>query len=531
MRGPRLRLIAVNDVYLLDHLPRLRSLVRERASARDVDLTITTLAGDFLSPSLLSSIDHGVGMVDCLDAVPITHVCFGNHEQDLPFDQLVARVRQFKGVWLNTNMPSFDPPLPCSQVLDVKAEGGRAVRIGLLGGVTEDPSLYRPRPFGGHEILPLNETLLEAARALAAAEGCSAVIALTHQSLERDEALARAQGAPPMPVILGGHEHDAHVERVGGAFIVKAGSDAHYAAVVDLAWPDRAPAEGPDLPSVTVTLERLGDHPEDLALRARVDGHLAAVRELSSAVLLRVPPGESLSSVGSRVRQTSVGAMVTTKVREALGADLCVINGGGVRGAREYTGAFTFGDLETELPFPNEVVVAEMPGAVIQAALIESRARAPVASPGFLQVDGGVVVGEGARIESVAGEPFDPARSYRVATVRVLFDGLDGITSLLRYREAHPERVPPADSGRELKLIVLEAFAMDLWRSLGGFDAVDRDRDARISVDELREAVAQVTHDVPHERLLEGVLRLFDRDGDRVLSRAEVGRGGPGSGA
>lgn len=531
MRGPRLRLIAVNDVYLLDHLPRLRSLLRARAEASDVDLTVTTLAGDFLSPSLLASIDHGVGMIDCLDAVPITHVCFGNHEQDLPFEQLVARVRQFKGAWINTNIPSFEPRLPCSQVLDVRGEGTRAVRVGLVGGVTEDPSLYRPGPFGGHEILPLNTTLLSAARALAEAEGCAAVIAMTHQSMERDEALARAQGEPPIPVILGGHEHDVRVETVAGAWVVKAGSDARYAAVVDLAWPARAPAEGPDLPAVTVTLEHLADYPDDLALRERVERHLAAVRELSSAVLLRLPEGAALSSVGTRARQTSVGAMVTSKVREALGAEVCVINGGGVRGDREYTGVFTFGDLEAELPFPNEVVVVDLPGEALQAALVESRARAPTPSPGFLQVDDGVVVGEGARVEAVAGEPFDPARSYRVATVRVLFDGLDGITSLQRFREAHPERVPPADSGRELKLIVLEAFAMDLWRSLGEFSAIDRDLDERVSVDELREAVARVTHDVPHERLIEGVLRLFDRDGDRALSRAEVARGGPGSGA
>ncbi|MFO0628951.1 MAG: 5'-nucleotidase C-terminal domain-containing protein [Polyangiales bacterium] len=519
MRGPRLRLVAINDVYLLDNLPRLRTLLR--APAPEVDLTLCTLAGDFVSPSLLSSLDRGAGMVDCLNAVPVTHVCFGNHEQDVPFDALVERVRQFRGAWINTNLPTFEPALPRCQALTVQGEGTRAVRVGIVGGVTEDPSLYRPKPFGGNAIEPLNDTLLAAAKDLAHA-GCCAVIAMTHQSLARDQMLARAQGEPPIPVILGGHEHDAHVEQIGTSWLVKAGSDAVYAAVVNLQWPPVAPGDGPDAPTVTVTLERLADHAPDPELRARADRHLAAVRELAGAVLHRIPPGASLSSVGTRVRQTTVGTLVTSCVRDALGADTCVINGGGIRGARDYADTFTFGDLESELPFPNEVVVVELPGAVLQAALRESRARAPSPSPGFLQIDDRAEVADDGTLRTLAGEAFDPARTYRVATVRVLFDGLDGITALLAFREAHAERIPPADSGRELKLIVVDAFAMALWRSLGRFAAIDADGDARVTVDEIRAAAARVSRDVPHDMLLDGVIHLFDRDGDGAISRDEA---------
>lgn len=519
MRGPRLRLVAINDVYLLENLPRLRTLLR--APAPDVDLTLCTLAGDFVSPSLLSSLDRGAGMIDCLNAVPVTHVCFGNHEQDVPFDALLDRVRQFRGTWINTNLPTLEPALPRCQALVVQGEGTRAVRVGMVGGVTEDPSLYRPKPFGGNEITPLNETLLAAAKDLAQA-GCGSVIALTHQSLARDQALARAQGEPPMPVILGGHEHDAHVEQVGTAWVVKAGTDAHYAAVVLLQWSPEAPADGPDVPAVTVTLERLADHAPDPDLRALADRHMAAVRDLASAVLYRLPEGASLSSVGTRVRQTTVGTLVTSRVRDTLGADACVINGGGIRGARDYADTFTFGDLESELPFPNEVVVVDLPGAVLQSALRESRAHAPRPSPGFLQIDDRAVVDGDHTLRVLAGEAFDPARTYRVATVRVLFDGLDGITSLLAFREAHAARIPPTDSGRELKLIVVDAFALELWRSLERFAALDADGDERVTADEIRAAAARVSRDVPHEMLLEGLIHLFDRDGDGVISRDEA---------
>jgi 2',3'-cyclic-nucleotide 2'-phosphodiesterase (5'-nucleotidase family) len=62
--------------------------------------------------------------------------------------------------------------------------------------------------------------------------------------------------------------------------------------------------------------------------------------------------------------------MFASGVRAALGVDACMINGGGIRGDRDYEGVFTYGDLEAELPFANEVVVASMPGRVVRDAAL-----------------------------------------------------------------------------------------------------------------------------------------------------------------
>ena len=62
-RGNILTLVAVNDVYDLEHLPKLRTLVDAVKAERVGGRVITTLAGDFLSPSVLSSLDRGRGMV------------------------------------------------------------------------------------------------------------------------------------------------------------------------------------------------------------------------------------------------------------------------------------------------------------------------------------------------------------------------------------------------------------------------------------------------------------------------------------
>jgi 5'-nucleotidase len=55
--GPTLRIVSVNDVYVLDDLPRLRNLVRHHAVTAPADAFIVAIAGDFLAPSTLSSLD------------------------------------------------------------------------------------------------------------------------------------------------------------------------------------------------------------------------------------------------------------------------------------------------------------------------------------------------------------------------------------------------------------------------------------------------------------------------------------------
>jgi 2',3'-cyclic-nucleotide 2'-phosphodiesterase (5'-nucleotidase family) len=113
--------------------------------------TITMLPGDFLAPSLLSSLDKGYGMVDLLNrvgGVGIQYVCFGNHETDVPIEEMRKRIGEFKGVWLNTNMPDFKPSLPDYKIVEVEA-GGQLRRVGLIGLLTVDKNLYRPGAFGG----------------------------------------------------------------------------------------------------------------------------------------------------------------------------------------------------------------------------------------------------------------------------------------------------------------------------------------------------------------------------------------------
>jgi 2',3'-cyclic-nucleotide 2'-phosphodiesterase (5'-nucleotidase family) len=527
--GPRLRIVSINDVYTLENLPRLRTLLRRCAEEDPADVLLAVVAGDFLAPSILSSLDSGRGMVECLDLLGMTHVTFGNHEDDVPVAELRARVRELNAKWLATNVHGFDPPLPAHEVVTVEARRdggvpGRAVRVGLVGVVMDDAAVYRDAPFGGATLEPANAAVLREGAALMAGERCACVVPLTHQALSDDRALATAGGRPPIPVILGGHEHVVFLEQLAGTWIVKAGSDAVRAAIVDLTWPVEAPAARElDVPSVAVRIEPVAGYAEDAELRRMVDRHMAKVHALEVATLLTLEPGETLSSVGSRARQTTLGALVCSRLRDALGADACVFNAGGIRAARDYTGRFTYGDLKAEVPFDNEVVVVRMPGRVLSDAVAASRAHAPAESGGFLQVDDGVVVHEpGHRVVSVAGAPLDEDREYRVAMVRNFLEGMDHIEPLVRFAQEHPDRVPPPASGREAKIVLVEAFARALWKRLGGFDAVDANHDGKVTGSEIAEAVARATRDAPSEVAAELVLKAIDVKHQGAITRDEV---------
>ncbi len=503
--APRVRIVAVNDVYSLENLPRLRTLVHHHATHHPADLFLVTLAGDFLAPSILSSLDAGRGMVDCLNHVPITHAILGNHEDDLEVDALRARLRELTCTVLMTNVRGLDDSFPTHQILDVAG-----IKLGLVGVVDGDPTLYRRAPFGGARVDPANVAARDEADRLLAM-GCTSVIAITHQRVLDDRALCLTH--PAFPVVIGGHEHDALVEQIERTWLVKAPAEAVQAVVIDIEW---APE-----PMVRVRLDSVADYEEDAALRARVDKHLVRVRELETATLLLLDEGHRLSSIGTRYRQTSMGTLICSRLRDALGAEGCLFNGGGIRGMREYTGRLTYGDLKTEVPFDNEIVVARLPGAVIRDAIATSRAKAPAESGGFLQVDDGIVVDERHQIVAIHGAPFDPERLYSIALVRNLFEGMDHVLPLVRFARERPEAVPVKTTGREVKVVLIRAFASLLWEQLGGFVAIDANGDGMVTPQELVDAIARVSNQPPSEMAARVVLEALDVNRDQRISPDE----------
>jgi hypothetical protein len=205
-----------------------------------------------------------------------------------------------------------------------------------------------------------------------------------------------------------------------------------------------------------------------------------------------------------------MGALLCSRVRDAMGADLAVLNGGAIRANRDYPDRFTYGDLEAEVPFDNEVVVVTMAGRDVRAAIAASRAHAPVESGGFLQCDRDP--------DALADDA-----TYGVALVRNLFFGMDHNAPLIQLAHDHPEAIPPAGSGRDIKHVLAEAFAVELWKKLGKFDEIDVNHDGKVDEAEVLAALERITAHAPSHVTAHLLLHTLDKDGDDTVTAGEAG--------
>ena len=121
-------------------------------------------------------------------------------------------------------------------------------------------------------------------------------------------------------------------------------------------------------------------------------------------------------------------------MRERLGADLALLNGGAIRGNRLLPeGPLTRRDLRQFLPFGNVLVLLEVSGAALGQALERAVSAYPTPAGFFLQVAGIRVVFDPSRPSgrrvlevTVGGRPLDPERPYTVALPDYLARGGDG---------------------------------------------------------------------------------------------------------
>lgn len=436
-----LTLLTVNDVYELTPvqgrggLAELMTLLRaERANATH---TLTTVNGDFLSPSLMSSLFKGAQMVAGFNALGVDLVVFGNHEFDLGPDVTRQRMAESTFTWLGSNVLGPDgQPFGGAQATVTRQVGG--MTVGFFGVLTPDTArISSPGPsLTFTPVIPAAQAAVQTLRQA----GAEVIIALTHLTIAEDRALARA--VPGISVILGGHDHEPITWYEGNTLIHKSGQDAQFLGRVDLLMHKTPTAQGSQV-TVTTSWRMLANRgvTPDPAIAALVAPYVTQLDQALGAAL-----GTSSTALDSRTsavrsQETSMGNLLTDALREGLQADVALLNGGGIRGNRLYAAGTTLTqrDILQELPFGNIGVLVELSGADLLATLEHSLGQLPEPSGRFLHVAGLRLTytptrppGQRVRAVQVGDQALDPAATYRVATSDYLLKGGDGYTSLTR---------------------------------------------------------------------------------------------------
>jgi 5'-nucleotidase len=409
-------------------LARVATLVRELR--RESPHTLFVLAGDTLSPSLLSTLRQGAQMIEAWNALGLDLATFGNHEFDFGPTVLTQRMGESRFAWVSSNVLDRATGAPLGAARPWLRRDFDGVRVGVIGLTTPDAAKTSNAGAG----VQFEEPIAAARAALAAVGAVDLRVAVTHLPLREDRALADAL---PIDAILGGHDHDPMLHEPGRAVIIKAGSDALNVGQVE--YEVRCGAVIARRQRLIAVDERLAEAPDVAALVQQQATLLA--RELDTVVGATAAPLEARESV-TRRQETPLGRLFADLMRERVGAQIGLLNSGAIRGNRVVpAGPITKRDIRQLLPFSNTVTLLEVSGEALRAALERSVDELPRPTGHFLQTAGLRFAVDPARppgqriggIE-VDGRPLDPAGRYRVAVPDYLARGRDGYPMLAAAR-------------------------------------------------------------------------------------------------
>ncbi|MFO1174155.1 MAG: 5'-nucleotidase C-terminal domain-containing protein [Paracoccaceae bacterium] len=433
----KLTFLGVGDTYnFLEEdgrggFARLNAVARAERAANPN--TLYLFDGDMLSPSLMSSFDKGQNTIDLTNIVPFDLAVPGNHEFDFGPQNFADKVKASKYPWAAVNITNADgSPLAGVGGTMVKEVAGLKVALVPVGQDTS-PEVSST---GDLKFLPTVDTGIAAAKAARDA-GADLVVGVVQTDMDNDRQLIKSHA---FDLILSGDDHSYATAYDGVTAYVETSIDARFLSPVDLTV-TVSEKDGKKKVSWVpafrfIDTATVAPDPETQALADKFKASLDKT--------LDVEIGTTETALDSRrnvvrAEESSMGDLITDAIRAQTGADIAIMNGGGIRGDRTYDAGtkLTRRDILTELPFGNVTVVTELPGSQVLAALENAVSQVEKGAGRFAQVSGLTFTFDasapaGSRVSEVmvAGQALAPDKLYKVAVNDYILGGGDGYTAL-----------------------------------------------------------------------------------------------------
>lgn len=427
--GAPLTVLQINDVYStvpidgLGGLARVATLKQNLVTAGRTPVLV--LAGDFLSPSVASSVFKGEQMVAALNAAGLDLATLGNHEFDFGVDVLVQRMRESRFQWVISNVIDTDTGQPVGGAPPYVIKTFGALKVGFIG-LCLTTSEISPEKLAHVRLV---DPLAAAATYVPVLEreGVNVIVAITHLAFSDDRALA--QRFPQIDLIVGGHEHYPITATENRTLISKAGSDAKFVARVDVNRQTTGIVER-FFELIPVT-SAVPDEPRTAGVVKSYEDRLGT--ELNAIVATTQVPLDA-NTLRLRASETNLGDMFADAVRDDAQSDLAILNSGTIRGDRVFSaGPITRRTIIEWHPLGNVVCKVSVPGRIVLQALEHGVSKLPATAGQFPQVSGITLrvsanAPAGQRVSDVriGGRPLDPDKTYTVAIVNYMLTGGDG---------------------------------------------------------------------------------------------------------
>ena len=387
----------------------------------------------------------------------------GNHEFDKPLAVLDKQIKWSKFPLLAANIYNRTTGQRMFEPYRIFERGG--YKIAVMGLTTDDTSKMVVQSNVAN--VEFRKPSDEAAKLVPDLRSqADMVIAATHMGHYTDGKsgvnapgdVEMARAVKGLDLIVGGHSqnpvcmaaenkrNDAYVpgqpcapDKQNGAWIVQAHEWGKYVGRADF-FVGNGKVELVKYQLLPVNLkQRVSGQPPKLYGEAIAED--GAVREFlkpfqdNGAARLTLPVGETVGVFdGDRVRvraqPTNLGVMIARSMMERTGADLAIMNAGGVRDSLP-EGKVAYRDVLKVQPFGNQVSVIRLTGTELLKYL-EAVAKMTPGSGAFPQTVGVQMVIEGGVLKDakVQGRAIEPQREYRLALNNFTAGGGDGYPKL-----------------------------------------------------------------------------------------------------
>ncbi|MFZ3498655.1 bifunctional metallophosphatase/5'-nucleotidase [Streptomyces sp. 5.8] len=471
---------------------------RLREARKGHKYSVTAAAGDMIGASpMVSGLFHDEPTIEALNGLDLDVSSVGNHEFDEgktelrrmqyggchPVEGCFEYGKEFGGAefkYLAANVVDEKTKRPMMSPTYVWKQGD--VKIGFIGVTLEGtPDIVTADGVKGLKFGDEVETINKYAEELNK-QGVKSIVALIHEGglpasgaynydCNVPGAGAGVSGAivdiaknvsPKVDALVTGHTHQAYACNIpdpagNPRTVTSAASFGRLFTDTTLTY-DRATKDIVRTPVASPLVVQKVVNRKDPA------GDMTTLIERWNALAAPIanrPMGyvsAEIAGRGSKEYEKPLGDVIADAQLEALapaakgGAELAVMNPGGIRGDLAYKaggsegdGVVTYGESYTVQPFTNMMNVVDLTGAQL-VTMLQQQVSGPVNGPGpkILQISKGFsytldTTKAGADrivVDSVKlnGAAIDPARTYRVAMNEFLAGGGDGFTVLKEHK-------------------------------------------------------------------------------------------------
>lgn len=410
-------------------------------------------AGDEIQGGIIGTLTKGEAIIRMMNDVGYDLAVPGNHDFDYGVDRLLELTKMADFPYICCNFVDLRTGEPVFEPYTIERIGGR--RIAFIGATTpttitestpeyfcDDKGEYIygfMRSEDGQDFYDAVQKAADDARD----DGADYCILVGHLGINADDSPFMSteviENTTGIDIVLDGHSHsiveNEKVKNKDGKGVILSQAGYQLPAIGRLTIDTKG----------NISSELIQDYTEkDEAITAAIEKEEAVYADQLNEVVGKsdfdmVAKTEDGSVWLVRNNETNMADFVTDAYKYATGAEIAIVNGGGVRDNIK-AGDITFRDLISVNPFSNELCVKKVKGQELLDALEYSVSFAPDDFGGFLQVSGitfdvdldkdakvkldseGLFVGfesDERRVSNVKinGEDLDPEKEYDTASI------------------------------------------------------------------------------------------------------------------